>query len=131
MADQGVNSSLNYTMDSLGRLIGHNLTLNEETIHTESISYDEADRINLFMPDNQTHYIYDYREDNGWLDTLTYPNGMQKKIVYEANRDYISNVSYFRSQGTLLSSQSVTRDNMGRIGSLAESRLGQANRSRL
>lgn len=119
---------MDYARDRYGRVTGCVLTVDGEAVRTETLSYDEAGRLSMTSVNGQPAMIYEYREDNGLPESMTYPSGLQRRVEYGEKRDLASSISYYRPQGTLVSRQTAERDKSGRVTKLTCDRMGKKSR---
>lgn len=124
-----LNCLLDYARDRYGRVTGCTLTVDGEVVRTETLSYDEAGRLSMTSVNGQPALIYEYRDDNGLPESMTYPSGLQRRVEYGEKCDLVSNISYYRPRGTLASRLMAERDKSGRVTKLVCDRMGEKSRT--
>lgn len=88
-------SVLAYQRDSLGRLSGYTLSLHGTMVQQVLMGYDSADRLSA-VSFNGSSFTYEYDEVTGWLNSLTYPNGLVRNTAYHANLPLPISMAYVK-----------------------------------
>lgn len=124
-----VESVLSYQRDAMGRPSGHVLSLNGVAVQQVSLRYDSLDRLSTASL-NGASFTYGYDTVMGWLNRLSYPNGLDRNTAFHANLPLPVSLTYM--QGTSSTPElkhAYTWDNMRRpsvredyVGSTALSR---------
>lgn len=107
-------SVLAYQRDSLGRLSGYTLSLHGTMVQQVLMGYDSADHLSA-VSFNGSSFTYEYDEVTGWLNSLTYPNGLVRNTAYHANLPLPISMAYVKgAPATPALKHAHTWDNMRR-----------------
>lgn len=107
-------SMLSFERDSMGRPSGHVLSLNEKTVQQVELGYDVKDRISTASL-NGLSFTYGYDSAAGWLNSLSYPNGLVRNTVFHANLPLPVSLTYVKgTSSTPVLKHDYTWDNMRR-----------------
>lgn len=123
-----VDSTLSYSRDSLGRPSGYALSLDGTAVQEVSLSYDTLDRLSVVSLNGKS-FTYGYDINTGWLNELTYPNEMIRKMEFHANLPLVASLTYV--EGTSIEpmiKHAYTWDNMQRP-SIREDYVGSSTLS--
>lgn len=124
-----VASLLEYQRDSLDRSSGYTFSLNGTMVQQVALEYDVADRLSA-MSLNGSSFTYGYDSATGWLNSLTYPNGLVRNTVFHANLPLPVSLTYVKGTSSIPAlKHAYTWDSMRRpsvredyVGSTALSR---------
>lgn len=124
-----VASRLEYQRDSLDRPSGYTFSLNGTKVQQVALEYDVADRLSVVSL-NGSSFTYGYDSAAGWLNSLTYPNGLVKNTMFHANLPLPVSLTYVKGTSSIPTlKHAYTWDNMRRpsvredyVGSTALSR---------
>lgn len=122
-------SILSFQRDSMGRPSGHVLSLNEKTVQQVELEYDADERLATASL-NGSSFAYGYDTAAGWLNSLSYPNGLVKRTTFHANLPLPVSLTYVKGSSATPDLKHVyTWDSMRRpsvredyVGSTALSR---------
>lgn len=107
-------SILSFQRDSMGRPSGYVLSLNEKTVQQVELGYDVKDRISTASL-NGLSFTYGYDIAVGWLNSLSYPNGLVRNTVFHANLPLPVSLTYVkRTSSTPALKYAYTWDDMRR-----------------
>jgi len=90
-----VESSIQEKYDSFGRSCGYCLMLGTRTVQHSHLDYDHKDviiRMNLEGLD--TPFTWEYDETSGFLNQLSYPNGMIRRNTYHPKLNLLASIGY-------------------------------------
>lgn len=107
---------LQYTRDSLGRTTVSRLLKDGQTIHEEQFTYDSLGRLSAVGIDGGEPLAYTYEESlGGLLSRISYPFACDKNITYQEQTRLPAGITYRKKDGSLITSQSLTRNDMDLI----------------
>ena len=90
-----VESCLQEEYDIVGRSCGYRLMLGTRTIQDSHLDYDHKNAIvGMNMEGLDTPFTWEYDATSGFLNQLSYPNGMVRKNIYHSSLNLIVSISY-------------------------------------
>ena len=81
--------------DAFGRPCGYRLILGTRTVQHSSIDYDhKGDMMGMNMEGLDTPFTWEYDETSGFLNQLSYPNGMVRRNTYHPKLHLLASIGY-------------------------------------
>ena len=99
-----VASCLQEDYDTCGRSCGYRLMQGTHTVQHFHLDYDhKGSIIGMNMEGLSNSFIWEYDETNGFLNQLSYPNGMIRKNTYHPKLNLITSICYIngKDDGTI------------------------------
>ncbi len=111
----GLTSSvLSYQRDSVGRPSGYVFSLNGTEVQQVALGYDSMDRLSTASL-NGMSFTYGYDSVTGWLNSLSYPNGLVKNTAFHDNLPLPVSLTYVKGGASAPAiKHAYTWDNMRR-----------------
>lgn len=92
-------SCLHEEYDAFGRSRGYRLILGTRTVQHSYLDYDQNGVIiGMNMEGLDTSFTWEYDETSGFLNQLSYPNGMVRKNIYHPKLNLIDAIGYEASE---------------------------------
>ena len=90
-----VESSLLEDFDDFGRSAGYRLMIGTRTVQRSHLDYDRKNGIaGMNLEGLETPFTWNYDETSGFLNRLTYPNGMIRNNTYHPKLNLVTSISY-------------------------------------
>ena len=90
-----IESCLQEEYDAFGRPCGYRLMIGTRTVQHSHIDYGHKGAImRMKMEELDTPFIWEYDETSGFLNQLSYPNGMVRKNTYHPALNLLASISY-------------------------------------
>ncbi len=90
-----VESSLQEDFDTFGRSAGYRLMTGTRTVQHSHLDYDRKGGMNgMNLDDLASSFTWEYDETSGFLNRLTYPNGMVRSNIYHPKLNLVASISY-------------------------------------
>ncbi|WP_354833507.1 hypothetical protein ABGM91_02790 [Akkermansia muciniphila] len=90
-----VESSLQEDFDTFGRSAGYRLMTGTRTVQHSHLDYDRKGGMNgMNLDDLASSFTWEYDETSGFLNRLTYPNGMVRSNIYHLRLNLVASIGY-------------------------------------
>ena len=94
-----VESSIQKDYDAFGRLVGYRLMLGSRTIQHSHLDYGhQGAMIGMNLEGLASPFTWEYDETSGFLNHLTYPNGMVRSNTYHPKLNLLASIGYEKTQ---------------------------------
>ena len=81
--------------DAFGRSCGYRLMIGTRTVQYSSLDYDhKGDMMSMNMEGLGTPFTWEYDETSGFLNKLSYPNGMVRRNTYHPRINLLASIGY-------------------------------------
>ena len=90
-----VESSLQEEFDTFGRSAGYRLMTGTRTVQHSHLDYDrKGGMIGMNLDGLASSFTWEYDETSGFLNRLTYPNGMVRRNIYHPKLNLVASIGY-------------------------------------
>ena len=90
-----VESSLQEDFDTFGRSTGYRLMTGTRTVQHSHLDYDrKGGMIGMNLDGLASSFTWEYDETSGFLNRLTYPNGMVRRNIYHPKLNLVASIGY-------------------------------------
>ena len=94
-----VESSIQKDYDAFGRLVGYRLMLGSRTIQHSHLDYGhQGAMIGMNLEGLASPFTWEYDETSGFLNQLSYPNGMVRSNTYHPKLNLLASIGYEKTQ---------------------------------
>ena len=111
-----VESCLQEEYDAFGRPCGYRLMLGTRTVQHSHLDYDHKSAIiGMNMEGLEAPFRWEYDETSGFLNKLSYPNGMVRRNTYHPTLNLLASINYEDAgTGNMLAGHAYQYDNLMR-----------------
>ena len=94
-----IENCLQEEYDAFGRSCGYRLMLGTRAVQHSHLDYDHKGAIiGMNLEGLDTPFMWQYDETSGFLNQLSYPNGMVRKNTYDPTLNLITSIDYENSE---------------------------------
>lgn len=117
------NVEIQYKVDKYGRNSGYQFYLDGMEIQSVDIAYDQMNRIERTTLDRNENFCYGYDAHLGYMNKLTYPNNIEKRIKCADNSLLIEEIGYYDANKDIYV-EHMEFDSFGRMSKRKDNLLG-------